>query len=66
MDWGFGTGICTLLYIDWINNGDLLYSTGKSTGYSVIIYTTKNLKKKDMYICITESLCCTAEIITTL
>ena len=28
MDWEFGTSICKLLYMEWINNNDLLYSTG--------------------------------------
>ena len=31
MDGSFGTGICTLRYIEWPANGDLLYSTGEST-----------------------------------
>ena len=31
MEWGFGTGICTLLYMKWMTNGDLLYNTGNST-----------------------------------
>ena len=26
----FGTGMCTLLYLRWITNKDLLYSTGNS------------------------------------
>ena len=24
MDWGFGIHICTLLYMEWVVNGDLL------------------------------------------
>ena len=57
MDWEFGTGICTLLYIEWMVNRDLLYSTGNSTQYSVIIYTGKNLKMIGyVYVC-TESFC---------
>ena len=27
-DWEFGVSRCKLLYIEWINNKDLLYSTG--------------------------------------
>ena len=38
MDWEFEISRCKLLHIAWINNKDLLYSTGKSTQYSVIIY----------------------------
>ena len=50
-----------LLLMEWVVNGDLLYSTGKSTQYSVIVYM-----RMDMCICITESLCCAAEVNTTL
>ena len=39
--------------------------TGKSTYYSVITYRGEEIRKR-MDVCITESLCCTAEIITTL
>ena len=38
---GFGTGKYTLLYVEWMVNGALLYSTGNSTQYSwnhVFIY----------------------------
>ena len=34
--WELGTGICTQSYIEWMINGDLLYTTGKSTQYSLI------------------------------
>ena len=37
MDWGSGIGICTLRYMEWLSSGDLLYSTGNSTQYPVII-----------------------------
>ena len=30
MDWEFGVGRCKLLHLEWINNKDLLYSTGNS------------------------------------
>ena len=36
MDGNFGPGRCTLLYMEWMGNGVLLYSTGNSTQYSVI------------------------------
>ena len=49
----------TLWYMEWIVNGGLLYITGKSSQYSVIISVGM-----DMCICITELLCCTAEINT--
>ena len=31
----FGTDMCTLLYLKWITNKDLLYSTGNSAQYYV-------------------------------
>ena len=50
MDWGFGVGTCTLWYMEWLANGDLLYSTENSTQYSVIIYMGKESEKK--WICV--------------
>ena len=47
IDWGFGVGICTLLLV----SGDLLYSTGNSTKYSVVTYTEKESGKKNGYVC---------------
>ena len=66
-NWGRdGLGVwvsrCKLLHIDWINNKVLLYSTGNYIQYPV---TEKNIKK-NVYKCITESLCYIAEINTTL
>ena len=52
-----------------MTNKDLLYSTGNSTQYSAMTYMERNLKKSGymyIYICITESLCSTAETNTTL
>ena len=37
MDWEVGTGIYTLLCTKLIGNKDLLYSTGKSIQYSMIV-----------------------------
>ena len=42
----FGINIYTLLYIKQIINKDLLYSTGKSTQYSVITYMGKESEKE--------------------
>ena len=42
----FGTGTCTLLYMELMVNRDLLYSTGNSTQYSVITYIGKESKKE--------------------
>ena len=52
-----------------MTNKDLLYSTGNYTQYPVITYHGKEPKKRihiHVYICITESLCCTPETGTTL
>ena len=65
MDWGFGIGICTLQYMEWMFNGDLLYSIRNSTQYSVITYMGKESEKK-MDVCVTKSLGSRTQIITTL
>ena len=36
-DWEFGIEVYKLLYLKWINNKNLLYSTENSAQYSVII-----------------------------
>ena len=41
MVWVFGIGMCTLLYMEWMVNGNLLYGTGNSAQYSLITYTGK-------------------------
>ena len=41
MDWDFGVGRCKLLYLEWINNKVLLYSTGnyiQSLGINNILW----------------------------
>ena len=48
MDWEFGISRCKLLYIEWINNKVLLYSTGNYIQYPIINHNEKE------YICITE------------
>ena len=48
-------------YITWINNKDLLYNTGNYTRYFVITYKGRQARKIDIYICISEPLCCTPE-----
>ena len=59
---GVGLEGCKLLYIEWINNEVLLYSTGNYIQYPEINHKGKeyiNLKK---CIYVTESLCYTAKI----
>ena len=46
-DWEFGISKCKLLYIGWINNKVILYSTGNSIQYPVIIHTGKDYLKKE-------------------
>ena len=60
-----GVSRCKLLYIEWINNKVLLYSTGNYIQYPMINHSQKEYEK-NVYICITESLCCIAEMNTTL
>ena len=57
---------CKLLYMEQISNKVLLYSTENYIQYPMINHNGKEYKKKNAYICVTESLCCTAEINTTL
>ena len=46
INWETEVDMYTLLYIKWITNKDLLYSTGSSTQYSVRTYLGKDSKKK--------------------
>ena len=63
---GFGVSRCKLsiLYIEWINNKVLLYSTGNYIQYPVTNHHGKEYEKECIYMY--ESLCRTAEINTTL
>ena len=51
MDWEFGISKCKLLYIEWVNNQDLLYSTGIYIQYPVINHNGKEYEKEGVYIC---------------
>ena len=66
MEWEAGVSRCKLVYIEWINNKVLLYSTVNYMQYPVINHDGKEYICTYIYIYITESLCCTAEINTTL
>ena len=67
INWEVENDIFTLLHIKQITNKNLLYSTGKSTQYSVMTYIRIESKKgMDIGIYITDSLCCSAETSTTL
>ena len=43
INWEIVSDIYTLLYIKWITNKDLLYSTGNSTQYSVMTHMGKGI-----------------------
>ena len=49
MDWDLGISRCKLLYIEWINNKVLLYSTRNYNQYPVIKHNGKEYEKR-MYI----------------
>ena len=50
INWEIGIDIYTLLYIKYITNKNLLYSTGKSTQYSVMTYIGTESKKEQIYV----------------
>ena len=67
MDGEFGISRCKLLYIKWINNKVLLYSTEDYIQYPVINHNGEDIQKGgDICICIVDSLCRTAETNTSL
>ena len=49
-DWEFGISRRKLLYIGWINNKALLYSTGNYIQYPVINHNGKEYKKEYIYV----------------
>ena len=68
----------TLLFIRWMTNKDLLYSTGNSPQYFAMVYMGKDSKNEWISVCvyayiwvysymyIADSLCCTPETNTAL
>ena len=66
MDWEFGVSRCKLLHLEWITNDVLLYSTGNYIQSPGTDHDGGKNVKKNEYICVTKSLCCTAETSTTL
>ena len=63
MEGEFGVSRCKPLHLEWVSNEILLYSTGNYIQSFGIDHEEKNVY---IYICMTVSLCCTAEIGTTL
>ena len=45
-DWEFGISRCKLVYLGWINNKVLLYSTGSYIQYPVINHNGKEYEKR--------------------
>ena len=59
------TSRCKLFHLEWINS--IVYCITQGTIFSLLGWTIwKILLKKNVYVCKTESLCCTAEIGITL
>ena len=66
VEWEFGISRCKLLYTEWMINKVLLYNMGNYILYPVINHNGKGWEKECIYLCISESLCCTVEVSTTL
>ena len=60
-DWEAGVRRCKLLSTGWISNKTLLHRTGNYIQYPVVNIMEKCILRS-VYVCITESCCCTAEI----
>ena len=48
-DWELGISRCKLVYIGWVNNRVLLYSTGNYIRYLVINHNGNKYEKEYMY-----------------
>ena len=59
-------GRCKLLHSEWISNEILLYNTGNYSQSLGIEHDGRQDEKENVYICMTGSLCCTAQIGTIL
>ena len=62
----FETVMYTLLYLKWIINKNVLYSTGNSAQCGVAAWMGRDLGRMDTCMCMAESLHCSPETITTL
>ena len=62
MDGEFGADRCKLLRLEWISNAVQLYCTGNYTQSLGTQHDGKYHERKNVYICMTGSLCYTAEI----
>ena len=50
LEWECGISRCKLLYMEWINNKVLPYSTGNYSQYPVINHKGKEYEKEYIYI----------------
>ena len=66
MDREFGVGRFELLHLEWRDNEVLLYNTRNYNQSLGIENDGRWYEKKNVYLCVTGSLCCTAEIGTML
>ena len=61
----FGVGRCKLLHLLWISHEVLLYGTGNSIQSPGMDHDGEKREKGSAYICVTGSLCCAADVDTT-
>ena len=66
MDGEFGVGGCKPFHLDWISSEVLLNSTGNYIQSLGIDHDGRYYEKKNVYVCRTGSLSCTAEMDATL
>ena len=62
MDGESGVGRCKRLHLEPISKEVLLYSTGNSIQSLGTDHDGREHEKKNVYVCVPGSLCCTAEI----
>ena len=63
MDWEFEISRCKLGHIRWINSNPCFMTQGAIFS-AMINHNGEDYEKEYIHICISESLCCTAEINT--
>ena len=57
VEWEVGVSRCKILYMEWVNNKVLLYSTENYNQYLVINHNGKNIKSVYMYVCVCVCVC---------
>ena len=50
IDWELGISRCKLVYVEWINNKVLLYSTGNCIQYPIVNHNGKEYEKEYIYV----------------